>query len=87
MSKLDVGNAVFEAGGAWVAWRSTIRLYRDKQIRGAYWPAWFVFSLWGIWNAVFYYSRLKHWFSFAAGLVLVAGNLVWCCLALKYKDR
>ena len=77
-------NAIFEAGGAFFTWRNALQLYRDKQIKGVYWQAWFFFAAWGL-NNLWYYPSLGQWFSFAAGAVLVAGNVVWCGLAIRYK--
>lgn len=82
----DIGNALFEAGGAWFTWRNAWQLWKDKQIRGAYWPAWFFFAAWGLWN-LYYYPALAQWYSFTAGVALVTGNLIWCALALKYRGR
>lgn len=77
-------NALFEAVGAWFAWRNAWQLYRDKTVRGAYAPTWFFFTAWGLWN-LWYYPALGQWYSFAAGVALAAGNAAWCALAVRYR--
>ena len=79
--KTDLINAIFEVGGAILTWKNAHRLWKDREIKGVYWPAWVFFALWGWWNC-FYYPSLDQWFSFAAGLALVLGNTAWCVLAL-----
>lgn len=80
----DTGNALFEALGAVFIWKSVFALWRDKQIRGVYWPAWIFYTLWGLWN-IYYYPALGQWLSFSAGLVLVCGNMTWVALAVRLK--
>lgn len=82
----DIINGLFEALAALVTWRNVVQLWRDKQVRGAYWPAWFFFTLWGVWN-LFYYPFLGQWASFAGGVLLVTGNGVWTSLAIAYRHR
>ena len=74
----DLFNGMFEFVGAMFAWMNVAQLRRDQCVRGVYWPAWFFFSAWGLWN-LFYYSNLAQWFSFAGGIALVSGNIAWCC--------
>ena len=80
----DIGNSLFEAGGAYFIWKNVFVLLNQKQIRGVYWPAWLFFALWGLWN-LWYYPSLSQWLSFAAGIVLVSGNILWCILAFRYR--
>ena len=80
----DLGNALFEGFGAFFIWKSVIQLWKDKEIKGVYWPAWVFYSAWGLWNC-FYYPSLDQWLSFSAGIVLVAGNISWVFLAIRYK--
>jgi hypothetical protein len=72
----DLINALFEIAGAWCTWRNVAQLWRDKEVRGVYWPTTLLFTVWGGWNLVFYWNLglpLSWW----AGLVLILGNLVW----------
>jgi len=56
----DLINAVFELSGAVLTWLSVARLYRDKKVRGVYWPAMALFATWGGWNLI-YYPVLGQW--------------------------
>ncbi len=80
----DVGNAIFEAGGAALMWKSFAALRRDRQICGVYWPAWAFYAAWGAWN-LYYYPSLRQWWSLAAGAVLVVGNVAWVVLAARIQ--
>ena len=77
---------MFETGGAWFTWMNAWKLYQHKQIRGAYWPAWFFFAAWGLFN-LWYYPALGQWYSFTAESILVIGNLLWCALAVRYRKN
>lgn len=77
-------NACFELLGALFTWRNAAQLYRDKEIRGVYWPTWVFFAAWGVWNLA-YYPSLGQWWSFWAGALLVGGNLAWVALAVAVR--
>ena len=83
-ASLDIANAVFEAGGALAAWKNALQLYRDRAIKGVYWPVYAFYSIWGLWNLVYYPSLGQPW-SFAAGVVLVAGNIAWVGQAIRFR--
>lgn len=85
---IDHINGAFEAFGALFTWRNALQLFRDREIKGVYWPITLFFALWGVWN-LYYYPHLGQWLSFYAGCALVGGNLVWCGLAifLWWRDR
>ena len=82
----DAINGLFELIGAFLCWTNFRQLMRDRQIKGVYWPATAFFAVWGLWN-LYYYPSLGQWFSFAAGVVLCAGNLAWVGLALRLKGK
>ncbi len=79
----DLLNGLFELGGAVVAWMNAYKLYKDREIKGVYWPVWIFFSSWGLWN-LYYYPSLGQYISFYAGIILVSGNIAWVVLAFKY---
>lgn len=83
---VDIINGTFELIGAVVCWKNALVLYKEKVIKGVYWPATAFFSLWGIWNLI-YYPSLNQWVSFLGGITLVGGNITWVILALKYKGN
>lgn len=77
----DAINGGFELVGAVFVWANVVRLRRDRVVRGVYWPTMGFFAAWGFWN-LWYYPSLDQWFSFAAGIVLVAGNAAWVVMVL-----
>lgn len=81
----DIINGAFELIGAAFTWRNALQLYRDQEVKGVYWPFYGFLVLWGFWN-LYYYPSLGQWLSTAAGLVLVAGNMTWLGLALRYRN-
>lgn len=80
----DFGNGLFEAFGAVMAWRNAYQLWKDCEIRGVYWPIYYFYTAWGLWN-LYYYPSLGQWLSAIAGAVLVLGNLAWVCLAMRLR--
>lgn len=82
----DLGNGVFEALGAVLLWLDVARLWRDRMLRGVYWPVRVFFWAWGVWN-VFYYPALGQSFSFYAGLGVVLANTAWCVLAWRFREN
>jgi hypothetical protein len=80
----DYINGIFELVGGYFTWRNAYSLYKDKEIRGVYWPTTVFFSAWGFWN-LFYYPSLEQWASFTGGILLVGGNICWLFLLLRYK--
>lgn len=82
----DFVNGLFEWIGAYGAWRNAYQLYEDKKISGVYWPLYLFYTLWGLWNLL-YYPSLGQWFSTIGGAVLVLGNLAWVIMAIKLRLR
>jgi len=86
MLHLDIINGSFELVGAVFTWMNAFRLFRDKEVKGVFWPTWAFFTFWGLWN-VYYYPNLGQWFSFVAGIALVSGNLAWTIQAAYYIKK
>jgi hypothetical protein len=82
----DITNGVFELLGGVLILNHCRAVLRDKAVAGVSTSSVAIFSLWGIWN-LYYYPSLDQWFSFAGGLVIVAANLLWVVLLLKYRNR
>lgn len=82
----DLINGLFELVGAGFTWRNAWQLRIDHEIRGVYWPTSLFFAAWGLWNLV-YYPELGQWASFAAGVVLMAGNIAWVTQAILLRTR
>lgn len=83
---IDYINGLFEVGGAILCWINVKKLLEDRRVLGVYWPVQAFFAAWGLWN-LFYYPSLDQWASFAGGVFLVAGNLTWVILAIRYSRR
>lgn len=86
MSAPDIINGTIEYVGALFTWRNALQLWRDREVKGVYWPSTAFWALWGLWN-LYYYPALGQWVSFSGGAFLVAGNVVWVCLAASFKWR
>lgn len=84
VNNVDLINSLFESGGAIVTWLNAYKLYKDKEIKGVFWPIWIFFSLWGVWN-LYYYPSVGHMLSFYAGIFLVTGNIIWVIQAMVYR--
>ena len=81
----DIINGCIELIGACFTWRNFVQLRRDRHLVGVYWPTTAFFAAWGLWNLI-YYPALGQWFSFAGGVLLVAGNVGWVMLAIRLRQ-
>jgi hypothetical protein len=81
----DFGNGLFELIGGFCVWQNVKRIRQDKQVKGVDWRVTGFFTSWGFWN-LWYYPSLSQWLSFLGGLVIVAGNVVWLAMAIKYRN-
>ena len=86
LSFIDAINGSFESLGGILCWINVRRLIHDKYIVGISWHVQGFFSLWGLWNLI-YYSSLNQPFSFFGGILLVLGNSTWMLLAIKYLKK
>jgi len=82
----DLINGMFEMVGGVLCWINVFKLRKDKVLMGVYWPVTAFFSVWGLWNIV-YYPLLEQWLSFFGGLFIVSGNSVWVIFAIYYTRR
>ena len=82
----DFINALFELGGAIMAWLNVVKLRKDKAVSGVFWPTTLFFATWGFWNVI-YYPALNQPLSAVAGAFLALANAVWVVLALKYMKK
>lgn len=83
-SRLDLVNGLFEGFGGTFVWMNVRQILRDKQVRGVSKLATCFFTLWGLWNMV-YYPSLGQWISFWGGCVISVGNGVWISLMWRYR--
>lgn len=79
----DTVNGLFEFIGGLLMVRNAYQIWKDKQVKGVYWPVWIFFTAWGWWN-MYYYPSLGQWLSFSGGALIAAANTVWASLAFYY---
>lgn len=84
MNLPDLINGSFELVGSVALWANVVKLKKDKQVAGVYWPTTLFFAGWGLWNC-FYYPWLGQWASFVGGCFITAANLVWAGMAVYYS--
>ena len=80
----DAINGTFELIGAVLMSMDIVRIYRDKEVSGVWWPARLFFLLWGVWN-IYFYSYYDHFWSWIGGLAMTGVNAVWVCFVLYYE--
>jgi hypothetical protein len=79
----DLVNGGFEFFSGIMTYNNCRVLYNDKRLAGVSIASTVVFMSWGFWN-LFYYPNLHQWWSFAGGVIIVSGNVLWVILALYY---
>ena len=82
----DLINGLIELAGAMFTWRNAWQLWKDREIRGVYWPMSLFFTVWGVWN-LYYYPSLGQWVSLYAGILLSSGNVAWVAMAVYLKQE
>lgn len=79
-------NGLFEAIGGLFILNHCRVLWRDKSVAGVSILSTVFFALWGAWN-IFYYPHLDQWYSFAGGLIIVAANVLWIALLIRFSRK
>ncbi len=79
----DFINGSFETLGGVTTFLNCWRLYKDKEVKGVVWQLTIFYTAWGLWN-MYYYPYLNQWLSFAGGLVIVTGNILWIMQVIWY---
>lgn len=82
----DKVNSIFVFLGGVLNWKSVYILYKQKEIKGIYWPVNILYMIWGIWNII-YFSKINQVFSFYSNILLVGANIFWVVLALYYNKE
>lgn len=83
---IDAINGSFELAGAVFCALNVRAIWRDKIVRGVYWPAVAFFALWGWWNLL-YYPLLGQIYSFLAGVLLTLANSLWVILLIYFTRK
>lgn len=79
----DTINALFELAGGFFILNNCRQLYHDKLVKGVSVLSTIFFTSWGIWN-LYYYPSLNQWASFAGGVLITVGNVLWVSLMIYY---
>lgn len=82
----DLGNAIFELGGAVLLWLNVARLYADKRLTGVSLIPTLWFNVWSVWN-LWYYHALGQQLSWYAGIGVAVANTAWVAIALYYRRQ
>ena len=80
----DLINGAFELLGGFFILNHCRVVVKDKCVAGVSVISTIFFTGWGVWN-LYYYPSLGQWASFVGGLFIVAANMVWIGLMLKYR--
>lgn len=84
MTTPDVANGLFELLGAALQWLNVVRLLRDREVKGVYWPITAFHVTWGMWN-MYFYSYVGAPVSVCGAAALLLANVVWVALAIRYR--
>lgn len=83
---MDSINGLFELMAGFFILNHCRVLAKEKAVAGVSILSVAFFFLWGLWNII-YYPAIGQTFSFYAGLVVCAANLLWVSLLLRYKSK
>jgi hypothetical protein len=83
---MDSINAVFELLASVFILNHCRRLYADKIVRGVSALSIAFFLSWGVWNIFYYPSPGQRW-SYLAGILVCAANLIWLVMMIYYTQR
>ena len=81
--KPDLINALFNVGGVTAVWISILTVMHDKNVAGIHWAMFLYFISWSSWNLIFW-SHLKQWYSFIAGVLMVVSEFTYMILLIYY---
>jgi hypothetical protein len=79
----DFINAIFEAGTAFAISRNVRAVLKDREVKGVRPSNTLFFLAWGIWNVWFYPANGFTW-SWLAGMLVVAANVVWLAQVIRF---
>ena len=79
----DKINGSFELFGGFFIFLNIMKVWEDKSVAGVDWRAVAFFTIWSIWNLV-YYPALGQKLSFWGGVAIVVMNTIWLSLLIYY---
>ena len=86
MPLMDSINGIFEIVGGLFVLCNVRRLYRDKKVRGVSIVAVGFFTVWGLWNLI-YYPALDQWTSALGAGGVASASTVWMAQIAYYKMK
>jgi hypothetical protein len=81
----DLVNGLFELLGALFVLNNCRAVLRDRAVKGVSILSTAFFTAWGFWN-LYFYPHLGQWWSFIGGAVLVAANVAYVALLMRFSD-
>lgn len=82
----DMVNGLFELMGAFLVSNHCRVVLRDRSVKGVSIFSTAVFTIWGLWNIVFY-GGLDLYFSFYGSLLLMCVNTTYVILMLYFRSK
>lgn len=84
MNNVDLTNGLFELFSACLGIFNIHQIYKDEEVKGVSVVPMVFFTLWGFWN-IFYYSYMGQYYSTSGAGAMLAVNLIYLSLVIKYK--
>jgi len=82
----DMINASLQLIGSLFIFNNCRILFNHKDVKGVSILSTIFFFVWGLWN-LRYFPSLGQWWSFWAGVVMVAANSLWITMMVYYSGR
>lgn len=81
---IDLINGIFGIVGSLFVYRSIYSLYKDKQVRGIYWPVAIFFSVAACWS-IYLFDQMGFYYSTICYIAYALGNVIWLSMAIRYR--
>ena len=82
----DMINGSFEFVGGLSIFNHCRVVLEHKEVKGVSVLSTIFFLSWSVWN-VFFFPHMELWFSFYGGLFMLAANVLWVGLLIKYYRK
>lgn len=86
MNYPDLINAGFQLLGGYAVFLHCRRLWGDKLVRGVSIPATCFFTVWGLWNLVYFWA-LDQWWSVLGSMSITSMNLIYFGMMIVFWRR
>lgn len=83
---IDITNSLFELVGTIFSWMNVWYIFKDREIKGVYWPSSFYMVSYGVWS-LYYYIHLFQWYSLSIAIFHVLANTIWLIFALFFHNK